>query len=216
MNKKIIVFGGTFNPPHNGHIELIKQAVSLCDLLYVIPTYKVTHKDCSFMFTPQQRYDMSKLMCESINNNILKLINYDDWIDSGEHKQYNYTFNVLNDVKWKYPNDDITFLMGMDCINTIHTWYNYEQLINQFNFIIFNRPNCLPINNNLDNHLLNKLKMSINQDILNVDISSSFIRNLINTNINDIKRYVPNLIFEYINQINNNKKDYVKNTTMVI
>lgn len=46
----------------------------------------------------------------------------------------------------------------MDCINTIHTWYNYEQLINQFNFIIFNRPNCLPINNNLDNHLLNKLK----------------------------------------------------------
>lgn len=104
----------------------------------------------------------------------------------------------------------------MDCINTIHTWYNYEQLINQFNFIIFNRPNCLPINNNLDNHLLNKLKMSINQDILNVDISSSFIRNLINTNINDIKRYVPNLIFEYINQINNNKKDYVKNTTMVI
>ena len=64
--QKIAVFGGTFNPIHNGHIHLIKQFAQRIDAekVLLIPTYQPPHKCVPDLAPSNDRLQMCRLACE--------------------------------------------------------------------------------------------------------------------------------------------------------
>ena len=67
---RIGIFGGTFNPPHNGHVTLARAAAEqlALDRLLIMPACVPPHKPLPDRVTPQQRYAMAELMAAPVGH----------------------------------------------------------------------------------------------------------------------------------------------------
>jgi len=149
---EVILFGGSFDPIHKGHIEIINQTVNLADKVIVIPNYLNPLKN-SFSAPAELRL---KWLKESINNPKIEISDY-------ELKQNKpcYTIDTIKHFKQFY--DKISFIIGADNLSTLDKWKNINELKKLVEFIVVTRDN-IPI----------KGYKTINIDI---PISSTEIRN---------------------------------------
>ena len=149
---EVILFGGSFDPIHKGHIEIINQSVNLADKVIVIPNYLNPLKN-SFSAPAKLRL---KWLKESINNPKVEISDY-------ELKQNKpcYTIDTIKHFKQFY--DKISFIIGADNLNTLDKWKNIDELKKLVEFIVVTRDN-IPI----------KGYKTIN---INIPISSTEIRN---------------------------------------
>ena len=149
---EVILFGGSFDPIHKGHIEIINQTVNLADKVIVIPNYLNPLKN-SFSAPAELRL---KWLKESINNPKIEISDY-------ELKQNKpcYTIDTIKHFKQFY--DKISFIIGADNLSTLDKWKNIDELKKLVEFIVVTRNN-IPI----------KGYKTINIDI---PISSTEIRN---------------------------------------
>ena len=121
MNGKVRlgIFGGTFNPPHIGHVESAKsfiEALAL-DKLLIIPTFIPPHKVSESAVTPQDRLDMCALAFTGIDKTEVSDIE----IKRGGKS---YTYLTLNEL---YNEDTELFLLcGTDMLLTMDTWMHPE------------------------------------------------------------------------------------------
>ena len=119
MKRRIGIFGGTFNPPHLGHIEAAKSfqdSVNL-DTLIIMPTYIPPHKGYNSSVTCDQRLEMCRLAFKDLNQTLIS----DHEIKRGGTS---YTYLTLQE----FSNDDVElfFLCGTDMILTMDLWKNPE------------------------------------------------------------------------------------------
>lgn len=117
---KIGIYGGTFDPPHIGHINACKAFLEQIELdkLYVIPVYTPPHKNVSSKTMPYQRFDMTKLAFEPLSDKII----VSDIEIKREGKSY--TADTIRAFKDELDNPEIYFLCGTDMILTMDFWYN--------------------------------------------------------------------------------------------
>lgn len=111
------MFGGSFNPIHNGHIEMAKafyQALSL-DRLLLMPSYIAPHKFVDKPVFPDQRYEMCCLASKGIEG--FEVSN----IEMKRHGA-SYTYLTLQELHLLYPEDELFLLTGADMFMTIHEW----------------------------------------------------------------------------------------------
>ena len=148
---EVILFGGSFDPIHKGHLEIIKKATKMGDKIIVIPNYLNPLKN-SFSAPAELRL---KWLKKSINNPKVEISDF-------EIKQNKscYTIDTIKHFKKNY--DKISFLIGADNLLTLNRWKNIEELKKLVNFIVVTRDN-IPI----------KSYQTINIDI---PISSTQIR----------------------------------------
>ncbi len=181
---KIFLYGGTFDPVHNGHEKIIDKILHLCDKLLIIPTNKSPHKSSNPFASSEHRYAMLKLLFES--NKKIDILTYE--LDK---KKPAFTYDTINFVKLKYNSSDLTFVVGYDLINTLSGWYNIDKIIKDVEFMAFHRP---------DYDFIQKDDCNIRLiENFNEDISSSEIRNLINQGKYDmVKTMISKLIYDYI------------------
>ncbi|HRU39743.1 MAG TPA: adenylyltransferase/cytidyltransferase family protein, partial [Candidatus Goldiibacteriota bacterium] len=66
MNKKYGIFGGTFNPPHIGHLEIAREAVERfgLDMVFFVPSFLPPHKDPRGVIDSSHREKMTRLLIE--------------------------------------------------------------------------------------------------------------------------------------------------------
>jgi len=119
------IFGGTFNPPHIGHVRAAERAISEyeLDLLIVIPTGIPPHKELP-VAAPDA--EMRLLMTE----NAFASVSYTEISDIeifGTSK--NYTIDTVNIIKQKYPDDELFLLVGTDMYESLDTWKDNELLL---------------------------------------------------------------------------------------
>ena len=130
----VAIFGGTFNPLHTGHVQIIK---SLCELDFIdkvilIPTKIPPHKETDFLAGAKHRLNF----CNIISNKFLKATVSDIELNR-EGKSYSVD-TVLN-LKKLYPNQKIAITIGADMLINFKKWFKYETILENADIITFFR-----------------------------------------------------------------------------
>ena len=121
---KIGVFGGTFNPPHNGHIRLAKAAADelKLDKLLVIPSCIPPHKIAAKLADGQERLEMCRLAfgCDPrFEVSPMEL----------ERGSWSYTVETLRELKALYPDSELYFIVGSDMLESFDKWYLWQEIL---------------------------------------------------------------------------------------
>ena len=122
--KKIGIYGGTFNPPHTGHLQAAKQAVEVLDLdlLLMIPDRIAPHKDIpAGSPAPEQRLEMLRIALageEKILPSDIEL----------RREGVSYTYLTLEALREQYPEEELILLMGTDMFLTLDAWKEPERI----------------------------------------------------------------------------------------
>ncbi len=130
---KIAVFGGTFDPVHNGHIAMAKYSSEHFGFEKVVflPNGNPPHKKELVVTSALHRYNMVKLA----------VCGFDKFAVSDyeiKRRQYSYSLYTMRYFRGKYGKD-VWFIIGADSLCTIHKWYEYQKLIKENKFIVFLR-----------------------------------------------------------------------------
>lgn len=189
---KIGIFGGAFNPVHNGHVNLILQVKEKCNLdkILIIPTLIPPHKD-EFTISFEDRMNM----CELAFNNIVNLEISDV---EREIEGKNYTIKTLNKLIEKNSSDEYNLIIGGDSLLSFEKWYKYEEILSKCKLIAAAR------NENQFQLLLEKRGIFVNCTIVEIDvleISSTQIRNILKSG-GSASEYLPDKVYCYIKDKN--------------
>lgn len=124
---KIGIYGGTFDPPHLGHMEAARAAVNILglDKLILIPAKQPPHKQLSSAAaTPEQRLEMTALMADGL---LMPGVETSDLELRRQGKSY--TSDTLRQIKEHYPKDELWLLVGTDMFLTLQNWHEAEQIM---------------------------------------------------------------------------------------
>ena len=121
---KIGIYGGTFNPPHTGHIHAAKQAVQILSLdkLLMIPDRIAPHKEIpAGSPTPEQRLEMLRIAadgvpCAEVSDIELK------------REGPSYSYLTVEALREEYPDAELFLLMGTDMFLSFETWKNPRRI----------------------------------------------------------------------------------------
>lgn len=131
-NKKLAIFGGTFNPPHLGHKKMIEMLLGLeiFENIIVMPSFIPPHKKGNF--APAR--DRFKMCCMSFGG--LKGVTVSDFEISMGGKSY--TVLTLEELKKQgivFPG----FVVGADSLVNFHKWYRYEDILKLAHLVVYKR-----------------------------------------------------------------------------
>ena len=123
--KTILLYGGAFDPPHNGHIHLLRSAIAAVqpDEVIVMPTGTSPHKANSL--TPA-RLRLRMCRCFLALDSRVRLSDYEI-----RQRGKSYTVHTVAWLKEKQPDAKIVLLMGSDMLLTFERWYEWRQLLAQ-------------------------------------------------------------------------------------
>ena len=135
---KIGVYGGTFNPPHLGHVTAARAVFELLklDLLLVVPDRQPPHKTLpEGSPTPEQRLEMTRLAAEQLGLGEKVRV-----LDAELKREgRSYTSDTLAQLKEQYPEDELWLLMGTDMFLTIQSWHAPEKILSLAGIAAFGR-----------------------------------------------------------------------------
>lgn len=182
----IVIFGGTFNPPHLGHQEMI---TALCDLKYidkviVTPTKVPPHKKCTELASEEDRLAMIKLLCEDFIKTEVSLVDM-------QREGKSYSLDTVLELKQQYPDYDFYFAIGGDMLATLDTWYKWEELIKETSFIAFSRGDEKAFLADFERMTALGANISIIDEKI-TDVSSTSLRDKLDPDL------IPQKVYDYI------------------
>lgn len=204
------IFGGAFNPVHNGHLHLINLLIRLApnqkpfDKLIIIPTANPPHKSSRGLISGLHRINMLRLATENKDNFDIDISGKIEIstieFESGEKS---YTYNTLKKLKRLYPDDDLYLLMGSDQILSFQQWYKYKKILKlaQVVAITRNENEQEAVRQFLSDNqgdLLNRVSVLVAKPVV---VSSTQIRSMVK-NGEDISDLVPKEVEAYIKENN--------------
>jgi nicotinate-nucleotide adenylyltransferase len=130
--KKIGILGGSFDPPHDGHLTISKLAIKklLLDQVYWCVTKKNPFKDKAFLSLPE-RIKRSKTMTNKVKKIKIKFL--EDKIKS------NNTVDLIKYFKKKNKENIFYLIIGSDNLITFHKWKNWRLLMELSKIVVFSR-----------------------------------------------------------------------------
>ncbi|MCH5336897.1 MAG: nicotinate (nicotinamide) nucleotide adenylyltransferase [Campylobacter sp.] len=160
---KIALFGGSFDPPHNGHEAIIKEALNTLDIdkLIIMPTFVSPFKDKTSA-DEKQRFSWVQKLWGNLEK--VEISSYE--IEQKRPVPSIESVEYLNQI---YKPEKFYLLIGADHLSSLHLWHHFEKLASLVEFVIAKR----------DDIEIPKQFKDLNTK---VKISSSFIRSNLNTN----------------------------------
>ncbi len=200
---KVGIFGGTFNPFHNGHIGIIQyvQKIHKLEKVFLVPSSTPPHKSDTNLAPASDRFEMVK---QSIQDHKEFIVSDKELIRKGP----SFTIDTILEFKQEYDKKSKFFLlMGSDAFLDITTWKNKDQIFDAVGIIIMLRGDWKDNNtitsfideniskgyifNAQDNSFSHKTKQKIMIcKVPKIEISSTLIRDRIKNNLT-IKNLVP-------------------------
>ena len=197
---RVGIFGGTFNPPHLGHINMCKLFLNEINLdkLLVIPASIPPHKQVKSKTTTEQRLEMSKLAFASISE---KICISDIEI---KRKGKSYTADTIKELK-NVGYDDLYLLCGTDMFLTLDMWYKPEYIFTNATIVYVRRESEVE-NDKLISNKIEHYKKNFNANILNIEakpieLSSSMVRTAIKDGCG-VSSMLNSEVLEYIKENN--------------
>ncbi len=133
---KIGIFGGTFDPPHIGHLilaEFVREQEEL-DCVWLTPTLDPPHKLEKEKTPVSQRYEMVKLAC----NDGPFILPSD--IDLVHNRKPSYTIDLLDEISQKNPSDEFILIIGADSVIEFTTWHRWREILSKYRVVAVRRP----------------------------------------------------------------------------
>ncbi len=121
---RVGLFGGSFNPIHNGHLHLVESVKVACALDHVLlmPTGTAPHKSSAAYVDAEHRYAMCKLAASKY-----------DWLAVSDYEirkhGKSYTVETLTYLKAQYPNVEWTLMIGSDMLLTFDRWHRWMDIL---------------------------------------------------------------------------------------
>ncbi|MBO5364876.1 MAG: nicotinate-nucleotide adenylyltransferase, partial [Clostridia bacterium] len=123
MKKKIGIMGGTFDPPHIGHLamaEQVRSAMAL-DEIWFIPTGGITYKERDKISTPKDRLAMTRLAVVGQPHFSVNPM-------EAESGKPSYSFETMERLRTEYPENEFVFIVGADSLDYMDAWREPERL----------------------------------------------------------------------------------------
>lgn len=130
------LFGGTYDPIHNGHLRCAEEVLEIFDLnrIIFVPASKPPHKIDADITSFYHREQMINLAIEG--NPVFSFSNVEK-----ERKEKSYSVETVEYILKKYmENLDLYFILGQDAFHAIQTWKDWRRLLLLCNFVVMTRP----------------------------------------------------------------------------
>ena len=178
----LYLFGGTFDPPHLAHKEIIQHFIKKSDLFVISPSYKSPLKNKPPHVSFSHREKMIKLMLHSRINDEMVIIDYECKNKSP------YTVDTIKYLKERYLGCKIHMIIGADQFNMLELWKDHQYIVENVTINVVSRPGDIIKNNSIQYDLT---------DTISIDASSSYIRENINR-LESISKILDKSVLEYI------------------
>jgi nicotinate-nucleotide adenylyltransferase len=214
--RRIGLFGGTFNPIHLGHVQVVREVKAGfgLDKILIIPSALPPHKELNGVVDAKDRIEMIRLAFSDDPNFMISNVEL-------ERSGPSYTIDTVRHFKSISPeNTKLYLIVGLDAFLEIHTWKSYKDLFLLIPFIVMsrtiNKENSTKLEGeSLKNYFRSKIskgytfsfaRSTFNHDkkqpvcvfnVTPVDISSTTIRKHIKEG-RSIKQLVPEIIEDFI------------------
>jgi nicotinate-nucleotide adenylyltransferase len=135
------LFGGTFDPIHNAHLEIARAAVSRFDLRKVlfVPAANPPHKSDIALAPYEDRVRMAELACAG--EPAFEVSRIEEAIGP-DPQQRSYSIHTIEKLLTAGMGD-LSFLIGADAFAEIRTWYRWEDVVRLVEFIVVDRPGAV-------------------------------------------------------------------------
>lgn len=187
--KRIVVLGGSFNPPTFAHLNIMLQAINELNAefgLFVpssdnyVRRKMVRQSKNKIIYSELTRYQMLSVLDDKLETHPI-MINICEYGDDGR----GHTYDTLMKIKSQYPEYEIIFILGGDKLTVLPKWYKNNVLLEQFHFAVIARKQAeqKALMHTIENHT--KLKNIKSQFHIfnsfgdNAEISSTLARELI-------------------------------------
>lgn len=172
MKEKIVLFGGTFDPIHYGHIKPVSQACAEigANKLIFIPCHIPPHKQ-SPAVTSNDRLAMVQIVAAELNHSQPYAVSCSDYeLTQGGQS---YTRRTIEHFATEYPSSQLYFVIGMDSYVNFTKWHKWDEILNYCRLLVLNRPGYKENQIQQPKLLLDKSEIV---DVEQVDISSTRLR----------------------------------------
>ena len=146
---RVGLYGGTFDPIHNGHVHVIEQLIerNIVDYLLVVPAGQPRLREHEPKATGAERRQMCQLAVNSLAPEIKSKVEVNpiEILREGP----SYTIDTVEAVAQTYPDDSIVVVVGTDAYTNINQWHRAADLKTMVEFLVIDRPN-FPGTPNLD------------------------------------------------------------------
>ncbi len=184
---KVGILGGTFNPPHIGHLivaEHVRIEMSL-DRVMFIPAFIPPHKLYDDVVSSEHRVAMLNL---AIQNNPHFEVSESELRRGG----VSFTVDTLEELTAKRPSDEFVLLIGMDNLLEFPTWKSPEKILELAKVVVMTRPGFAE----KDNPLIKKDAMRL-CPVPEIGISSTEIRKRVHEG-RSVRYLVPDSVADYL------------------
>ncbi len=133
--KKIGLFGGSFNPIHQGHMSMARLACDFfqLDQMFIIPAGEHPFAKKSLTVSAKQRAEMVELAIE--NEPLFSL--YRGEID---REGTSFAYDTIFEIAQANPESEIYYLIGADNLSTFDKWHRYEEILEIATLMVASRP----------------------------------------------------------------------------
>lgn len=133
--KRIGIFGGSFDPPHLGHLviaEVARRTLKL-DVVYLVPTYQPPHKSGRHVSTARDRLTMTKLSVRG--NSSLRVSDMEI-----RRRGVSYTVDTVKAFHRKFPAAELFLIVGSDSLRQFHSWKDPKEILTLASLAVYRRP----------------------------------------------------------------------------
>lgn len=184
--KKIGIVGGTFDPPHQGHLLIANEALHglSLDEIWFLPNQEPPHKQKSDSVNNEDRLKMLELATR--DEPLFKIEKVEL-----ERPGPSYTYDTIKILTERHPNVRFYFIIGADMIEYLPKWYKIDELVNLITFVGVNRHNY---NTSTEYPI-------IHIEIPEFQVSSSLIRKRLKEG-KTVRYLVPDTVIDYLKEKN--------------
>lgn len=191
---KIAILGGSFDPPHVGHLLVAQQVKTMLniDQVWLLPTF--SHPFNKALTSPKHRLTMVKLL----ENDTIKASDFEI-----RKEGISYTIDTLNELTKMYPQHSFYWISGSDQIHEFPKWKQWQEFLQKYKIIIYAREQEKHvIEENIQRilgstNIPNTLFILATKELPTMNISSSTIREKVRHQ-QPIRGLVPKKVEEYI------------------
>ena len=206
--KRVAIYGGTFDPVHNGHLEVARGVLKLFELdeLWFVPAWVPPHKRNANITSAFHRFAMVALATQADQRLLISTVE----LDSPDRP---YAVDTI--VRMLRDDQRLFFLMGADSWNEIRTWFEWRKLLTLCDLIVVTRPgyeittppaeatlvdlrgkDAGEMRRTLEEDLLPRVFVT---DVVNIDVAATTIRSLARSgDVAGLKTMAPPAVADYI------------------
>lgn len=138
---KILLYGGTFDPPHNGHLNNLRAAVRrvMPDRVIVMPAGVPPHKHAA-VTAGMLRVEMCRCFETLVRENAVPELEVSSWeVEQAAEGRRNYTVVTLEMLAGRFPDAQLYLAVGSDMLMTFDEWYRWADILKLARLVVVSR-----------------------------------------------------------------------------